>query len=722
MKIYRMTATFGKLEHETLTLQPGLNVIHAPNEWGKSTWCAFFLNMLYGIDTRAKTTKNALADKERFAPWSGAPMSGSIDLHWNGRDITIQRRTKGRLIFGEFSAFETETGIEIPELNATNCGTMLLGVERSVLERAGFLKLSDLPLTQDDALRRRLNNLVTTGDESGAGDRLGKQLKELKNKCRFNRTGLLPQAELQRDRLEGQLAELQSLQQQKEKLLVRQAELEGWVAQLENHRSALRYEASLEDAKRVEDALAQQALAQAELDRHSAICAPLPSAEAARIALQRGQALQQQRDALQMEAQMLPPAPSAPEKPAYYGNRTHQEGYEYAMRDYALLAELKAKKKKLGRVYGIYGILAGLVILAAVVLGLWKPEYQALSLIAGGALVALSGIVVLITGLLTARKLSKQIERLYRCHPGYPEQQWVATAQVYAAACKQYEKENARAIALRGDLDARQEKLRADIAEYTDGNSLEATLEAWKRTLEAWDALGNAQRSLTQATDHANALKAMAKIVDAPTLPDTLTYSPGETDNLLSSARFDLRQLHNQLGQIQGRGESLGQEALLRAQLKQIHRRIHQLEDTYAALELAQNALSAATTQLQRRFAPRISKRAQELFSRLTGGRYQRITLGEDLSLSACTQDEDTLRSALWRSDGTVDQLYLALRLAVAEELTPEAPLILDDALVRFDDARMAVALDILKELGEHKQVILFTCQQREGNYVGGNQ
>ena len=40
MKIYSMTATFGKLSHETLTFKPGLNVIEAPNEWGKSTWCA----------------------------------------------------------------------------------------------------------------------------------------------------------------------------------------------------------------------------------------------------------------------------------------------------------------------------------------------------------------------------------------------------------------------------------------------------------------------------------------------------------------------------------------------------------------------------------------------------------------------------------------------------------------------------------------------------------
>ena len=39
MKIYKMTATFGKLRHAELTLEPGLNIIEAPNEWGKSTWC-----------------------------------------------------------------------------------------------------------------------------------------------------------------------------------------------------------------------------------------------------------------------------------------------------------------------------------------------------------------------------------------------------------------------------------------------------------------------------------------------------------------------------------------------------------------------------------------------------------------------------------------------------------------------------------------------------------
>ena len=152
----------------------------------------------------------------------------------------------------------------------------------------------------------------------------------------------------------------------------------------------------------------------------------------------------------------------------------------------------------------------------------------------------------------------------------------------------------------------------------------------------------------------------------------------------------------------------------MEAQLTALNARIATLEDTYAALTIAQNALAEASAELQRRFAPRIAKRAQELLCALTGGRYDRLMLSKDLSLRSAAQNEDTLRDALWRSDGTADQLYLALRLAVADALAPESPLILDDALIRFDDTRLKAALAILKEESQHRQILLFTCQSRE--------
>ena len=128
------------------------------------------------------------------------------------------------------------------------------------------------------------------------------------------------------------------------------------------------------------------------------------------------------------------------------------------------------------------------------------------------------------------------------------------------------------------------------------------------------------------------------------------------------------------------------------------------------------NAAEPPALFIRQTIAPRITRTAQQLLARMTDGRYHSLFIREDFSLQAGAGQEETLHDALWRSDGTMDQLYLSLRLAVAEELTPDAPLILDDALVRFDDIRMRAAVSILRELAENRQVILFTCQGREAD------
>ena len=718
MKIYSMTATFGKLEHQTLTLKSGLNVVQAPNEWGKSTWCAFLVNMLYGIDTRARNSKNSIADKERYAPWSGAPMSGRIDLNWNGRDITIERSTRGRLIFGEFRAYETESGIDVPELNSLNCGIMLLGVERPVFERSGFIRLTDLPVTQDDALRRRLNSLVTTGDESGAGDRLGKQLKDLKNKCRFNRTGALPQAEAQREQLTEQLRELQQLQEQSDTILARQTELEGWIVQLENHKAALAYADSQKNLQRIADAQAEKEAAETDYQALAQQCEALPPRDKAQQALLVGQKLQQQLLSLQMEGQMLPPAPDAPEPSSVFDGMAPIDAQMQVKEDLVALGALEKKKHNSNRAVFLFSILAGIGLLSAVALYFLLSGSLSLLLAAVGGGIFLAGATLMTVLVFRTKKVYSQILALYDRYPQLSPDRWMTEAEAYARQQKIYEAELSRYQTVQQDHRQRMAQLDEKLAQFAEGRSLEKALEHWQKAVAAWDALGDARRNMLRAQSHAADLQAMCVAVNPPKYPDTLSQTASETEAQLNNARFELRQLQLKLGQNQGRAEALGQESAIRAQLKAVNHKIRQLEDIYAATELAQKALNAATTELQRRFAPRISKRAQELFSRFTGGRYQKLALAEDLSLSTRTEAEDHLRAAGWRSDGTVDQLYLALRLAVAEALTPDAPMVLDDALVRFDDERLAIAMDILKQMGEDKQVILFTCQSRESSYM----
>lgn len=712
MKIYSMTATFGKLEHETVTLQPGLNIIEAPNEWGKSTWCAFLVSMLYGIDTRERTTGTTLAAKERYAPWSGAPMAGRIDLDWNGKNITIERSTKGRLIFGDFRAYETETGIDIQELNAANCGQMLLGVERSVFTQAGFLKLSDLPVVQNDALRRRLNALVTTGDESGSGEKLGKQLKELKNKCRYNRSGLLPQAEAEQEQLMSQLTELQELSDQEKNIHTRQQELEQAVRALENHQQALRYAASLADREMVAEAERSHAAATQALSEKQQACNDLPAKKDLMQKQQAAQQLQSQWMALQ--TQTPPVAPQQPEMPPVYRGLTPDDIRAKAREDLNRNASLEQRRKKQNRlICGIFiallTVLAGLITARLLANGFDNLWFT----VAGSAALAIS-TTTFVWSILRTKKFRSDMDALYRLHPSLSPDSWIADAEVHAKKLSQYEADLSAYQEELAALDARRKALEDKTAALTGGDGLPDCLALWQQQIDQWDSLELSRQDVARQEAHVSTLRSLVKDADVPAAPDELTQTETETDSLLASARFEQRQLQLKLGQCQGRAEMLGQEDAIRAQLKAVNRKIEQLEDTYAALELAQKALAAATTELQRRFAPRISKRAQELFSKLTGGRYQQITLGEDLSLSARTGAEDTLRSSQWRSDGTIDQLYLALRLAVAEELTPDAPLVLDDALVRFDDQRLAVALDILKEAAQNKQVIIFTCQNRE--------
>ena len=702
MRIYKMTATFGKLEHETLTLTPGLNIITAPNEWGKSTWCAFLVAMLYGLDTRAKTTKTALADKERYQPWSGSPMSGRIDLNWNGRDITIERATRRRVPLGEFKAYETESGLPVEELTAANCGSVLLGVEQTVFRRAGFIRFSDLPVTQDEALRRRLNALVTTGDDSGAADRLAASLKDLKNRCRYNRTGLLPQAEAQRDAIEEKLTELETLNTQCQKLKMRIDEVKDWLRQLYNHQQALAYakmESGLNQIAQTREAMEET---EQTLRALEAACASLPPQAEVETKVRELRAFRDQWNAIRAEERQAPTEPQKPELPNPFTGLTAEAARAMAREDARELTELSQSKMPL-----IFMIIGAMGLLAAG--GLAYLTAYVFAVVAGGV-----GLLALIWGVIDRVTTRKKALAIVEKYGTADWKRWTAPISEYEQEMIAYGEALKRYQEVSSDLEVRLMVLRKKRDSLCGLQEPEEVLDFWQEAQRQWEQYDRARAEAITAKRHLEALNTVVKPVEKPTSPDNLTQNEAQTAQLLAECAAEQQRLQNRLGQYQGRMEIIGSAEDLRLQHKRVCDRIARLEDTYTALTIAQETLTQARSELQRRFAPRITQRAQELLGAMTDGRYQSLTMGEDFSLRASAGQEDVQWDAIWRSDGTIDQLYLALRLAVAEELTPDAPLVLDDALVRFDDTRMAAALGILRKMAENKQVICFTCQGRE--------
>ena len=215
MKLLKLTATFGCLDGAELELRDGLNVFTLPNESGKSTWAAFLTAMFYGVDTAQRAGKGKLPDKHRYQPWNGKPMAGTMELEHEGRILVIQRTSQRGRPMGAFRAWDKATGLDVPELTAENCGQRLLGVEKAVFCRSAFLSGADLAVTQDQDLSRRLAALAASGAEHDSFPQADQTLKLWQNRCRYHKTGLIPETEEKLRQVKDLLAEVEDLRRQR---------------------------------------------------------------------------------------------------------------------------------------------------------------------------------------------------------------------------------------------------------------------------------------------------------------------------------------------------------------------------------------------------------------------------------------------------------------------------------------------------------------------------
>lgn len=735
MLIHRMTATFGKLQGHTLELKNGLNIIQAPNETGKSTWSAFLLAMLYGINSRERDRAGAIADKNRYAPWSGLSMSGRMDCRTELGELTLTRTTRRQTSpMGEFQAVFAGTGDSVPELTGQTCGETLLGVSREVFERSAFIRQSGLSISQDAGLERRIASLITSGEEdvsySEAADTLKKQL----NRRRHNKTGQIPALEAELQETTQQLAQLEQLEQQltdaraqTESLSVRE---EALTAELEalGRWEAFQQRQALADAETAAVQTAEQAAALRrridadhipENETIGRLRGAIVNLETVRKAVTKARA---ERDDA---AKALLRAEAAVNESPFAGQTAEQ-----ARRDAAGLPQNVHWNIWPSLLVNIVGFAAaaaaGYLLDQSLAAHPWHlPAAIAIFLV-------LDFVSVMAANKMRRRAIqAAQNAALIKRFGTSDQAEIAALADTYIklletrdAARTEANAKSAAADTLYNSLSSNEQGILLEIRRFAPAAFDVSTADELLRECAVRrKALAEAENAAATARMRCDLLaQQMPKLAETDETPETPARERDVVSAELEAVRVELAAARSGADRLEGQFRAIGDPVVLRSAAEHLAEQINGLEREYAAIRLAMETLDTANTALQSRFSPALGRRAAEIFSAFTGGRYSGVVLDRAFHLSAEPAGDTVYRDAALLSAGAADQLYLAVRLAICDLVLPaekSVPIILDDALANFDDQRCAAALRWLRQ--QKRQILLFTCHSREADFFAGD-
>lgn len=720
LEFLHLNATFGRLEQHELHLHSGLNLICAPNESGKSTWGSFICAMLYGLSTR---DRGLMADKNRFAPWSGAAMQGRMDILSDGRALTLQRDTRrANAPMGNFSCTYTGTGTPVEGITAQNAGEQLLGVPRDVWERSAFIGQNALAVSQSAELERRISSLITTGEEDASFTESYERLKKQLNRRKHNKTGQIPVLERDIAQLHQSLQELDALEQQ-----ARQAQEE--VSALTQRVDGLRHQAAQQQAQIRQERInawhraartAEEAQRRADILAEAA--APLP--DDAALSLLEGQAATLQSDMAALTGQRSAAnearTAAAEAHAVWEAHPLYPDDAAALERRAASIAPAKAPSLLLP---AADGLLLAICAVLAVVFRAASPQRW---IFAGMALLAAALTVFSVC--LRRRAIRQEQERVDRDRAALAEQ--TASYLPLRDRAAQTDEAARRAGAI---LSGAEENCRSRLLTLltqvqrfapaaADLSGAQIALSDARRSR---DTLADARRTAREAAVGRDALQSQLSEEDLtrPPMP-VIPIAGGSVELELSQAQTALADARSRYDHLLGRIRGLDRSSDLTDQLSQKQEELARLQQEYDAIALAMTALEQANIILKNRFSPALGAHAAEIFSALTDGRYDKVLLSQDMALSAEQSGDPMSRSIRLLSQGAADQLYLAVRLAICGMVLPEekhVPLILDDALVSFDDRRLHAALDVLLAESERRQILLFTCQTRERDYLAGH-
>lgn len=782
---------FGKISDLRVDFSDGMHVINEPNAWGKSTLAAFIKAMFYGFESRKEA---GAFEKERnlYRPWQGGVFGGELEFEVGGQAYRISRTFGKSEKADEFHLYDCVTNLESGDYSE-NIGEELFDLDAASFKRSVFIAQNDCMSQTTDAINAKLGNLVENTNDINNYESAQEYLKNLANQMSPNRaTGSIKkrrnlmvaiEQELHSYDAAGkaveELAQKQQLALLNKEQLVRRRDSyakELQEASEESRRKELRksylglcadHEEKLEALVLFTDIFPMGVPDGDELAEKQALARKL---EEDKTTLQNLELTEAERaELVKLHVKFRKQCPTDDEVDAQLQKlKEIQPVQEERMRIEMKLSEKEHESLQdrssaktetpstsvwtvigvILALIGVAGEVGGLLFLRSIQYGLW--------MIIAGAVLFVSGVLLLIIGLRKRASLLAQMEAERKA--------WETSRRTWreeVMSLQQEEKEKSASIQqIKSETEGflKQYLILANDGDYTSAlYELKTLLHEFERLVEK-NAKCEEMRGIVQkergalldyglkigqrfsedmisdinylqteaakyrmAKESAAAAEAKVKAFEAENDMGRLlrekrfTYSLEDLNLKIKHLDEEIEQVRAGIEQYSRQMEDLQEQLDLRDEKQQELADLMALQEqeqqTYNTVITTQDYLQRAREQFTARYMAPISNAFRKYYDMLLGASNS-TSWQIDANISFRMKEQGELRETHWLSAGYQDLIGICMRLALVDAMYQgEKPfLILDDPFVNLDEEKTNRGMELLMAVSEEYQILYFTC------------
>ena len=673
---------YGNIENKDINLEEGINIIHGANESGKSTLLNYIISIFYGI-SRNKDGK-ALSDYEKYKPWNSNEFSGRISYKLeNGEKYEIFRdfNKKNPKIYND-KLEDISDRFETDKKDGSKFFIEQTGIDKQMYLSTVVSTQEEVRLDEknQNMLIQKIANLAGTGEDNVSYKKALIKLQEkIRDEIGTNKTSQKPI-----NIIEKEIVEINNKIVETEKYRNRKYEID---AEKEQILSELK---ELEQQKQILQELQNSMKSEEETKNRLEIREKNRKDNIAKI-----NELTNQTNTINAESERVQSAKNHLQD-IIKGHKENIEKLNSEIEKIANEKEETQEKEKPSISFIVITVVLAIALICSIIL----IKNYIVSGILGVALIA--NIVFYVINKnkqkVNKAKLREKInqEKQYKREKlENQKQQIIANVNTTEKELEKQEEEekqvNSELSMLKGQiilLEKNNEKITEEIEQ--DNKAIKE------------ESNKNKQQIIEKYKDK--------NINDLLYINDYQNYI-SKIEETINNNRIRIKGLEIEYNTIV---PQLDEMVVLEEKREADKEKLAELREKESIINIAIENLMDAYEEMKTTITPKFTKNLSESIQKISSNKYNKVTINDENGM-IIENNRGEYVEAIKLSTGTIDQLYLALRLSMIDELSKEnLPIILDESFAYSDNNRLKNMLQYLTSDLNNHQTIIFTCTDRE--------